>query len=169
MQTYTYTKDIPSDVLTEAISLRTSLRSVFVKCSTSKFADGTIPDDNIVLSFSRVLLSEEQDEIANLINIINPSYDLWARKNIENNTMRWAMSIGQSILAQFSSNNLYAQKTEEQIDALVENYPHLIHSLMTGSLKKAYKEFMTMQPDENITEIELNEFRLRMKIILGIP
>lgn len=171
MEKYFYTKTmIDSEVLSEAIRLRTTLRGEFKGCHISDKRDssGVILDDNIEISFSRALTSPEQDQITNLINIIGPAYDLMIRKNIEKNTMQWALKTGQEILAQFGANNLYGQKTEEQTDALVEGYPDLIHSLVTGSLRKAYREFLAMQPDENISQSEIDEFRLRLEIVLGI-
>lgn len=165
---YYYTKNIDPEVLNEAINIRTSLRLEFIGCRVNIKSDGSIDDDNVELEFSRALVSSEQDEISNLVNEIGPSYDLAIRKNIEKNTMVWAMETGKTILSQFSANNVYRQKSNDQIDALVENYSHLINSLITGSLTKAYREFNQMVPDENISQEEIDEFIKRMQIALGI-
>lgn len=165
---YYYTKDINAGVLNEAINLRTTLRREFIKCQVCSESDGSIQDDNIEIEFSRALTSSEQDEITNLINAIGPTYDLVIRKNIETNTMAWAEQKGQMILRQFAANNIYKQKTDDQVEALVTQYPDLIHSLITGSLKTSLKVFMTMVPDNNISREELDEFVLRLQIILGL-
>lgn len=172
MQKYYYTKSgINSEVLTEAICLRTTLRGVFGSVSISEKINkdtGTIYDNNIEIGFTRALTSAEQDEITNLVNMVGPTYDLMIRKNIELNVSSWAMKEGQSLLAQFGANNLYLQKTDAQIDALIENNGVLLNSLVTGSLKKAYREFLKMVPDANISQQEIDEFKLRLEIVLGI-
>lgn len=171
MEKYFYTKEgIDSEVVGEAIRLRTTLKDVFIGGFTSdkRDAQGDIFDDNIELQFTRALVSSEQDEITGIINMIGPSYDLMIRKNIELNTMSWAIKKGSEILAQFGANNLYRGKTEEQIEALVTQYPELIHSLVTGSLQTTYGIFLAMVPDANISQEEIDEFRIRLQIILGL-
>ena len=171
MEKYFYTKEgIDLEVLNEAIRLRTSLRQVFIGGYTSDKRDeyDRIFDDNIELQFTRALVSTEIDEITNLINIIGPSYDLVIRKGIEKNTMAWAIKTGAEILAQFGANNLYRQKTQDQVEALVTGYPELIHSLVTGSLTITYKVFTSMVPTANISQEEIDEFKLRLEIILGL-
>lgn len=172
MEKYFYTKSgVNSEVLTEAICLRTSLRKVFIGVSISeKISTETnnIFDDNIEIQFSRALTSIEQDEITNLINMIGPMYDLMIRKNIELNTMNWALKTGQELMAQFGANNLYRQKTPQQIVELITNYSELINSLLTGSLQTAYGVFSTMHPDANISQEEIDEFKLRLEIVLGV-
>ena len=169
MESYFYTKALNSEVLSEAINIRTSLRSVYDGCSYTTNSDGSVDTDNVELKFSRALISSEIDEITNVINAIGPAYDLVIRKHIENHTMNWALNQGQTLLAQFGANNLYAQKTPVQVEALATQYPELIHSLITGSLTVAYGIFITMQPDANFTQNEIDEFIIRMKIILDIP
>lgn len=171
MEKYYYTKDnLNGEVVSEAIRLRTSLRHEFIGCMISNKHDenDVILDDNVELQFSRALVSSEQDEITAIINIVGPSYDLVIRKNIEQNTMQWALKTGQEIMAQFGANNLYRGKSAEQVEALVTQYPDLIHSLVTGSLQTAYGVFLAMQPDANINQEELDEFRLRLAITLGL-
>lgn len=169
MEKYYYTKAMSGDILQEALSLRTTLRKVITGVNVSgDFSDAEVDDDNIEITTSRVLTSSELDEIANLINTIDVNYDLVVRRGIETGTMTWAMNVGREMLCKFSSNNLYRGKTESQTDALVENYPHLIHALITGSLTKAYREFASMVPDDNISQDEINEFKLRLAIILGL-
>lgn len=171
MEKYFYTKEgIDSEVLCEAIRLRTSLRADFIGAISSdrKNEDGTVVDDNVELHFSRVLLSAEQDEIASLVNILDASYDLMIRKSIEENTMAWAMKSGAEILGQFSANNVYRGKTQPQTEALINDYPNLILSLLTGSLITAYGVFASMQASDNISQEEIDEFTLRLQIVLGI-
>ena len=170
MQKYFYTKSVDSEVLNEAICLRTSLRKVIVGVLVSDELkpDGTPIDNNIELQFTRALTSAEQDEITNIINAVGPTYDLMIRKNIENDTMAWAMKQGQTILAQFGANNLFRGKTNVQVDALVTQYPDLIHSLVTGSLSATYRIFSAMTPDANISQEEIDEFKLRLAIVLGL-
>ena len=165
---YYYTKNIDAEVLMEAIQLRTSLRSVFVGCHVTVNGDGTVDDDNIEIEFTRALTSPEQDEITNVVNAIGPTYDLMVRKGIQRNTMTWARRKGVELMDIFTSSNVYAQKSATQIRALVADYPVLMNSLMTGSLTTAYGEFLVMQPDANISQAEIDEFKLRLEIILGL-
>jgi len=169
MQTYNYTKAVDPEVLQEAIQLRTTLRNFFVSCSVVLLSDGSAFPDNVEIIFSKVLESSEEDQVISIINEMGPTYDLIIRKSIERNTMKWAMEKGKEILAQFASSNLYMQKTDAQIEALVTEYPDLIHSLVTGSLKTAYITFLSMTPDDNISQPEIDEFSTRLAIILGIP
>lgn len=171
MEKYFFTKEnVDSEILTEAIQLRTTLRTVFLGCLISEERSelDVILDDNIEVQFSRALISTELDEITNIINIIGPSYDLVIRKSIELNTMSWAIKTGQQLMAQLGANNLYAGKTAEQVHALATAYPELIHSMITGSLATTYGIFLAMVPDANITQEEIDEFTLRLKVILGI-
>jgi hypothetical protein len=171
MEKYFYTKEgIDSEVLNEAIRLRTSLRVEFIGGLTSdkRDANGAIKDDNIELHFTRALISSEQDEITSLVNMIGPSYDLMIRKNLEKNTMAWAIKSGQEIIAQLGANNLYRGKDASQIKALAIDYPDLVHSLITGSLQTTYGIFSVMAPSANISQEEIDEFKLRLEIILGL-
>lgn len=168
MESYKYTKVLDNEVLTEAIQLRTTLRNEFIGCHYAVATDGTAPIDNICLDFSRALTSSEQDEITNIVNAMGPTYDLVIRKSIEQNTMKWATEKGAEVLRQFAANNLYRGKTAEQVEALVTDYPDIIHSLLTGSLQTAYITFSNMVPDVNISQEEIDEFKLRLAVILGI-
>ena len=171
MEKYFYTKEgVNGEVVSEAIKLRTTIRSEFIGSlvSDKRDDDGIILDDNIELQFTRALTSAEQDEITGIINMVGPSYDLMIRKNIEQNTMQWALKTGQEILAQFGANNLYRGKSAAQIEALVTEHPDLIHSLVTGSLNTAYTVFSAMTPDANISQEEIDEFKLRLAIVLGV-
>jgi len=167
MESYSYTKWVDTEVLREAINLRTTLRKIVTSIRVDGSPDN-YPEDNIIIETSRALLSAEQDEITNIVNAINESYDLVIRKNLEKNTMSWAIKTGQEILAQFGANNLYSGKTAEQVHQLATAYPELIHSLITGSLQTTYGIFLSMQPDENFTQDEISEFTLRLAIILGL-
>lgn len=165
---YYYTKDLSAEVLTEAIQLRTTIRKEFVTCLVTMAGDGSLPEDNVSLEFDRALTSSEQDEITNIVNAIGPTYDLVIRKNIELGTMAWAEQKGHMILRQFASNNMYQGKTDDQVDALATKYPDIIHTLVTGSLTASYRLFSSMVPDENISQDEIDEFTLRLAIILGL-
>lgn len=165
MEVYNYTKaGVDLDVLSEAIRLRTSVRKEFQGGSMR----GDQVADNIELLFNRALLSSEIDEVTAIVNAIGPSYDLVVRKNIEQNTMSWARQTGVRILDQFAANNIYRGKNATQVEALATAYPDIIHSLITGSLQTAYGVFLALQPDENITQEEIDEFALRLKIVLGL-
>ncbi len=172
MEKIFYTKSgINVEVLTEAIQLRTTIRKELIGVLISEKINpdtGLVCDDNIEIQFTRALVSSELDEITNLINMVGPMYDLMIRKNIELNTMSWAIKTGQTLMAQFGANNLYAQKTTAQVTALATQYPELIHSFITGSLQTAYGIFLAMTPDANITQEEIDEFKLRLEIILGL-
>lgn len=159
---YFYTKELDSNVLEEAVKLRTTLRGIFEGVLYS--ATG---DDNIELQFSRALTSSEQDELTLLVNEMSDTYDLVVRKKLELVTMAWAEKNGHDILRQFGANNIYRQKTSEQIYALSTQYPDILHTLLTGSLTTAYAVFDSMEPDDNISQEEIDEFKLRLQIVLG--
>jgi hypothetical protein len=165
---YYYTKNLNSAVLDEAIRLRTSLRSAFIRCLVRINHDDTVEDNNVELEFSRALTSAEHDEITTIVNLIDDTYDLVVRKGIEENTMAWAMETGKTLLAQFASNNLYRGKTSSQIESLVMNQSVLIQSLLTGSLTTAYGVLLNMSPDANISQDEIDEFKIRLEIVLGL-
>lgn len=171
MEKYFYTKSgIDNEVLKESILLRTTLRTIFIDLMISEKLDdnGALVDDNIEMQFSRALTSLEQDEITNLVNMVGPTYDLMIRKNIELNTMSWAQKEGMKLMSILGANNLYRQKTFSQVEALTTQYPELIHSMLTGSLTITKSIFDNMTPDANISQEEIDEFKLRVNIILGV-
>lgn len=167
MEKYYFTKWIDGEVLQEAIVLRTSLSELFCGIRILGTPEN-IPDDNIEICTTRALYSHEQDEITNIINVIDENYDLWVRKKIEKQTMSWAIKEGQEVIAQIGANNIYRGKDENQTDRLVENYPNLLNALGTGSLKKAYREFLAITPNDDFTQEELDEFVKRMEYLLRI-
>lgn len=169
MESYKYTKSVDAEVVNEAINLRTSLRSIYLGCHVHLNADGSAPEDNICLDFSRALTSSEQDEITVIINAYGPEYDLVVRKKIEKGTMTWAKAKGSEFLDQFSANNMYRQKDAATIKRLIEADKDLITSLKIGSLQTSLGYLMAKTPNADITQEEIDEFVLRMKIILGIP
>lgn len=171
MEKYFYTKSsVDSEILTEAIQLRTSVRKEFTGCLISQKKDeqGAILDNNIELHFSRALSSAEHDEITLIINNYGPGYDLVIRKSIEKNVASWARKQGTELVDKLGANNMYRGKTPTQIEALVTEYPILVTSLLTGSLNTAYAIFLNKLPDANITQEEIDEFKLRLEIILGL-
>lgn len=175
MEIYNYTKKIDPEVLLEAIQLRTSLRPKLLGVNISQNPDGSVPDDNITIEMTEALLSAEIDELTIVINAIDASYDLMVRKKIERDVIKWATAMGNMVLNQFASNNLYRGKTDEEIDSIIEDNSVLIHSLNTGSLTKAYREFLALETRivggevvVGITLPEVQEFKLRMQIILGL-
>lgn len=168
IQKYYHTKVLDSEVLEEAIRLRTTLHKDFVGCKVELNHDGTAPQNNVELSFSKVLTSAEWDSVAVILNEIGPSYDLQIRKGIENGTMTWAMAEGMKLMAQLSANNVYRGKTAEQIERILVKTEPIIRSLVTGSLKTTYAQFSAMAPDGDISQEEIDEFKKRLEIILGL-
>ena len=122
----------------------------------------------IEIHMKEVLLSDDEDVLNNIINTYSPTCEMQVRYNLEMDLINPAMSYGREIIAKFGANNVYKQKNNEQIDSLVESMPVLITALETGSLQKAYREFISMQPSENISQSELDEFRTRVGWFLGI-
>lgn len=175
-QIYYYTKKLKDSVLIEAIQLRTSIRKEFLNCNYFLDSNGEVPQNNIALSFSRALTSLEQDELTVIINAMGNyseqapygTYDLEIRKHIEETTMTWAEMKGKEIMRQFASHNIFRGKTDDQVDALSTQYPDILHTLSTGSLKAAYRVFSSMTPDANISQEEIDEFKLRIMITLGL-
>lgn len=114
------------------------------------------------------LALEDEDSLISVINSYTLTCEMQIRYNIEKTLITPAMQYGNEILAKFASNNFYRQKSDAQVDALIEGYPELIHSLITGSLTKSYREFSIMEANENITQEEINEFKARVGWFLGI-
>ena len=165
---YYYTKDfdVNSAVLMDMLrlsSLKPKLDNIRIGYNPDIDKMGTIE-----VFMTEVLQSEEEDILIGIINEYSLTCPMQIRYNLETTLINPAMSYGQEILAKFASSNLYLQKTDAQIDALVEGYPELIHSLITGSLTKAYREFASMPANENITQAEIDEFKARLGWFLGI-
>lgn len=164
-----YDKVVDPEVLAEAIDLRTSLRGTYVGIKTRyPSASDENQDTFVEIRFNRSLTSAEKDEITNIINALGPTYDLQIRKKIERETATWAMIQGHTVLRQFVANNLFRQKTHEQIRSLLDEKCLLITSLMTGSLTIAYTEVLSLVPDEKFSQNEIDEFKLRLEILLGM-
>ncbi len=164
-----YHEIIDPEVLTEAIALRIPFSDVCtgIKTRYPKPSDEN-QDTYTEIHLSRTLTSEEHDQITAIINALGPSYDLQIRKGIEKNVMVWAMEQGHLLLRQFAANNIYRQKTPEQLTRLLDEKCLLITSLMTGSLTIAYSELSATIADEDFSQEEIDEFKLRLEIALGI-
>jgi len=168
MEKYYYTKSVIADVLQDMVNLNNILRPLVKNVSVTTNSDGSIPDDNIEISTDIVLESTQLDELAALINAYGPANALVVRYGIETNVMTPAMQYGYNFLSKLSANNIYLGKTAEQINALLANYPDLIHAALTGSLISLYSVISTMEADANISQDEIDEFKLRLEIYLGL-
>ena len=157
---YTYTKEVNPDVLREIIDLDNRLRAIM---------EGMYTHGDAITIVTIVALTPDQHDILNvLVDSYNDTHPLVVRKNIEVNVMTPAMKYGMSFLAKFSSNNIYLNKTAEQVGALLTMYPDVIHAALTGSLQALYYTTSTMVADDNISQEEIDEFKLRLEIQLGI-
>jgi len=168
MEKYYYTKSVIADVLQDMISLDNVLRPLVKNVSVTTNSDGSIPDDNIEISTDIVLDSAQLDALAVVINAYSPAHALVVRYGIETNVMTPAMQYGYNFLSKLSANNIYLGKTAAQINALLADYPELIHAALTGSLISLYTVISTMTADANISQDEIDEFKLRLEIYLGI-
>jgi len=168
MEKYYYTKSVIADVLQDMISLDNILRPLVKNVSVTTNSDGSIPDDNVEISTDIVLDSAQLDALAAVINAYGPAHALVVRYGIETNVMTPAMQYGYNFLSKLSANNIYLGKTAEQINALLSNYPELIHAALTGSLISLYTVISGMVADANISQDEIDEFKLRLEIYLGL-
>lgn len=167
-QMYYYTKPhaINGVVLMDMIklsSLKPKLESLKVV-----FNPDTDEMDTVEIYMIEVLQSTDEDILAQIINEYSPSYSLEARYHLENSLINPAMSYGREIIAKMGTNNVYLQKTDAQIQAISANFQPLIMDLLTGSLKQAYYKVLDIQPDANITQAELDEFKSRIGWFLGL-
>lgn len=166
--TYKYTKEVIADVLHEMISFNSTLRPKFEGLMVKVNGDGTVPDDNVEVVMTEVLLSAEEDELTAIVNSYGPANQFVVRYGIEQNVMTPAVKFGNDFLMKFASNNIYLGKTPVQIGTLLNTYPDLIHASITGSLTALYATISSMVADENISQEEIDEFKLRLEIYLGI-
>lgn len=171
MEKYYYTKFVQATPLRDIImmgvdkSLWRKIEQLNVK---SYIDEAHLEDDNIEIATNEVLTSDELDQIAAAINSYSPTHELVVRYGIELNTMNPATSFGSVMVQKFASNNLYRQKTGTQVNALLSNNLLLILALLTGSLTTAYGVFAAMPADENISQAEIDEFKKRLELYLGI-
>jgi hypothetical protein len=169
MEVIKFTKILDYTVLCEALKLRTSLKSVLNKIDYS-FPSGFSEDeeltDNLVFHFSSALNSEQKDELASLVNDIDENYDLVVRSNIKNKKVKDKVAFGREFINIVSANNEYMGKDTLKIAALLESYPSLIICCLTGSIDLLHSLIMSMQPDENISIEELNEYKKRVELFI---
>jgi hypothetical protein len=157
------------EALIEALQLRTEISELVIGIfKTGKHSMGTLEEvqDNLRISCSRALLSEELDQLKSVVNSLDENYDLVIRKKIQKETMSKSRSFGLSFLDMFSANNVYRGKTPEQIGAILQTYPGLINCCLTGSIKALYFTVSTMENNENISIEEIEEFKKRLEIHL---
>jgi len=158
---YEYTKALDGSILDDMIKLNVELRP--------KYSRTTVVVDDVVCIFNEALTAEEHDTLNVVIDQYSDTHPLVVRRDIELNHMVPAMSFGMNFLAKFSANNIYLGKTGIQVAALLEAYPDLIHAAITGSREALYYTVATMVPSADISQEEIDEFTLRLKIELGIP
>ena len=158
---YEYTKEnVDGEVLNEMILFNSNLRAKSIGIS--------IAGTDIECCFNAALEPSEHDELNVIIDQYGPSHELVVRKGIETNTMVKCMKFGESFLAKFTANNIYREKSSAQISSLLSTYPDLIHCCITGSLQSLYYIISNMVASENISQDEIDEFKLRLEIFLGI-
>ncbi len=169
MEIIKFTKIINYTALNEAISLRTGLGELLTKIDYS-FPSGFSKDeeltDNLVFHFNTALTSDQKDELANLMNDIDDNYDLVVRQKIQNGIIKDKMNFGKQFISMFAANNEYQDKTSEQVGLMLTKYPSLIMCCLTGSIESLYYIVSTIEPDEAITQEEINEFKKRLEIFL---
>jgi hypothetical protein len=170
MEVIKFTKIINYTALNEAIHLRTSLGEYLTRIDYS-FPNGFSKDeeliDNLVFHFNTALSSDQKDELADLINKIDDNYDLVVRHGMQNGIIKDKMTFGKEFIAMFAANNNYREKTAEQIGAMLAKYPSLVICCLTGSIEALYGIMLTVQPDGNIYQDEINEFKKRIELFLG--
>jgi len=156
---YEYTKELNTSILEEMIKLYTTLRPKFI---------GLYGGVKFTCVFSEALTPDEHDELNVVVDQYSATHKLVVREGIENNVMNPAMQFGTDFLKKFSSNNVYLEKTDTQINTLLATYPSLILTALTGSLKTLYTVICSMTADDNISQVEIDEFKLRLEIYLGL-
>ena len=124
--------------------------------------------DIIEVYMKEVLVSEDEDVLVEIINEYSPSCEMQVRYDLESSLINPAMSYGREIIAKMGTNNVYKQKSDAQIQAISASTKDLVDDLLTGSLKQAYFKCLVMQPDENISQEEIDEFTKRVGWFLGL-
>lgn len=157
---YEYNKSVIADVLDDMIKFNSLLRPKYIGVLSNATA--------IICRFSEALTPDEHDTLNVIVDSYSDTHELVVRKGIEENVMTPAMIYGNNFLAKFSANNLYRNKTPIQIGTLLATYPDLIHAAITGSLTALYGTMLTMVADANISQEEIDEFKLRLELHLGL-
>ena len=158
--------DIDTIVLREAINLRTSLSDFLTKIEYQHMNEQT-EENNLAIHFNRALLSSEKDEIADLVNVVNDEYDLCVRKKIKETSTKSKIAFGNEFIAMISANNEYRNKSDYQVAAMIEKYPRIIMCCLLGAISSLYNLVLTMESDENISDEEIQEFKLRIEQYLS--
>lgn len=165
---YWYKKDheINAVVLIDLIKL-SDLKSKFESLKVVYNIE-TLRMDTVEIYMNEVLLSEDEDKLSSIINEYSLSHPLEVRQNLENTLINPAMSYGREIVAKMGTNNVYQNKTDEQIAAISLQFNEMIIDLLTGSLKQAYYKCLSLEPNENISQDEIEEFTKRIGWFLGL-
>ena len=164
---YEYTLDADGSILGDIIKMDDTLRPLIQNIKVTRNIDNTFPENNVEITANIVLNSDQEDVLIGVINNY-ATHPYKTRKTIEDTVMNPAMAFGMDFLKKFSSNNLYLQKTDEQIGALLDTYPSLVIACITGSLKALNFTIMGMTANENISQEEIDEFKKRVQLYLGI-
>lgn len=157
---YTYEKVVDPQILQTMILFNDSLRP--------KFSSISLEESSVTVSFSEALTVSEHDELNVIVSDYSETHELVVRDSIERNVMSAAMLFGQTFLTKFAANNIYRGKTSEQINSLLSTYPTLILAAQTGSLNTLYAVISSMVPADNISQEEIDEFKKRLELYLGL-
>lgn len=165
---YYYVKDfdVNSAVLMDILRLSTlkpKLENLKIEYNADTSLMGIIH-----VYMNEVLVSEDEDILIGIINDYTLTCEMQIRYNIETELINPAMSYGREMLAKFGTNNVYRQKTDEQIQGISESFQPLILDLLTGSLKQAYYKALALEASESTTQEEIDEFQQRIGWFLGL-
>lgn len=164
MATYAYTKTVNGEIFGAIIQLNETLYPLvsYVHVGPMEGVDG---DLHIITN--TVLSSSEEDELIAIVNNYDSS-PLIQRKYIKDNYATPAMGFGADFIAEFGANNVALGKTEAQIDSLIADNPTLISAALSGSIKSLHRIISDLVADANISQDEIDEFKRRLEVYLGL-
>jgi hypothetical protein len=173
MERISFKAEIDTQVLREAIELKTQLGYALESISYYYIPDHLkdsmeygVTESNLVLDFNRALISEEKDEIANLINNLDDTHELVIRKKIKEVIIKDKFVFGNEFIQIFSANNEYREKSQAQILGMMQKYPDILMLCLSGSIESLYYVLSNMQEDEFISSQEIEEFKKRVEFFL---
>jgi len=155
---YEFFKKVDGEVFKEAMIYRSNVYPKYVK---------HVANTTLIVITAQELKTEEFDELNQLVESLDENYDLAIRKDFKNNIIKKKKQFGSDFIDEFSAMNHANNKSTIQIMNLIGKYPSIPILCLTGSIETLYVVISSIQPDEDITQQEIDEFKKRIEIFLG--
>lgn len=165
---YKYTLKCEPSVVSDIIILNDILRPLFDGISYSEKKDGSIEELNLKIKMNKVLLLAEETELIGLINSYGPENMFVQRDIIKREYVTPNQSWAMDFIMEMGANNVQREKTGQQVATLMSAYAGLMMAAIGGSVPSIYAVVCSMVADDNISQEEINEFKKRLEIKLGI-